>query len=887
MTTRNLNPLFCPRSVAVIGGSARPGALGERVLANIVDGGFRDTVFAVNPKRVSREGVWWAKDIESLPEVPDLAVIVTPAATVPAIIAQLGAIGTRVAIVISAGFADAATKAALLEAARPYLMRIIGPNCLGVLLPHAGLNASFAPRHAAPGRLAFVSQSGALVTAMLDWAADRNIGFSSVVSVGDMADVDFGDLIDMLAHDQQTDAILLYVESVTNPAKFMSAARAATRIKPVVAIKAGRSPEAGKAAHSHTGALAGAYDVYAAAFERAGIVLVDTLTGLFDAAQLLSHPPLSTGNRLAIVTNGGGAGVLAADALGRTGGLLASLSSATIALLDQQMPPGWSRANPIDVVGDAHAERFAAATRAALADRHVDALLAIHCPTAVESGVDIAKAVVTALGDPDMPHQKPIIACWLGPCNTHEARATFDAAGVPVFDNLDDAVRGFGYVLQAAQARTALMRAPAQWVPCNGVADCARAQAMINNARRQGRTTLSAIETKALLAGYGVPVAQSRLAPTLADVAEACAAVPGPWAVKIVSPQLTHKSDVGGVALGLASFDDALAAARAMAGRIQRAHPEAVITGYEIETMINPATGHELLLGIADDPTFGPIIAFGAGGKAVELLADRALGLPPLDNLLARKMIDATRIARLLAGYRDVPPVDLAAVVRVIEALSAIATDLPDIVELDINPLLATAGGVLALDARARIADTPRTARLVIRPVPMQWAADLVTQSGLKIHVWPIRPDDEEALARLFDNVGPDDLRLRFPDGIKKVAQDKLAAMTQVDYRRATHFLAFTPDGTPVASAMLVCNPDYVRAELAILVHAGFRNRGISPVLLEHVIRYATAQGIQIIEPIESGENRAEIILEHEHGSMPAAPTETQSEVVSPPHIWP
>ncbi|MEO9130481.1 MAG: CoA-binding protein, partial [Sphingomonas sp.] len=461
MTIRNLDGLLHPRSVAVIGGSGRAGALGQLVLSNLIEGGYDGALFAVNPKPVDVAGVQWVAEIAALPQAPDLAVIVTPAGTIAGIVSALGALGTKVAVVISAEPHDAATHEAILAAARPHLLRIVGPNCLGVLMPHAHLNASFAPRRAEPGRLAFVSQSGALVTAMLDWAAGKHIGFSGVVSVGDMVDVDLGDLIDLFAADPKTDAILLYIEGVTNPAKFMSAARAASRIKPVIAIKAGRSDAAGRAAMSHTGALTGAYDVHAAAFHRAGIILVDSLTELFDAAQVLCRHQPRCGERLAIVSNGGGAGVLATDALPATGGILATLLPETITGLDPLMPAAWSRANPIDVVGDARAERFAAASRAALADPGVDALLVIHCPTAVAAGSVIARGVIEMIESADPHVTKPVIACWMGTDNAATVRPLFDAAGIPLFDNLDDAVRGFGYLLEARKGQDALMRAPA------------------------------------------------------------------------------------------------------------------------------------------------------------------------------------------------------------------------------------------------------------------------------------------------------------------------------------------------------------------------------------------------------------------------------------------
>lgn len=876
MTIRNLDALLHPRSVAVIGGSQRPGALGQLVLSNLLAGGFGGTMFAVNPKRVDVEGVLWAATIAALPETPDIAVIVTPAQTVAGIVAELGARGTRVAVIISAEPHDEATRIAILEAARPHLLRLVGPNCLGALMPHAKLNASFAPRHAAPGRLAFISQSGALVTAMLDWAGEKQIGFSGVVSVGDMVDVDLGDLIDLFAADSKTDAILLYIEGVTNPAKFMSAARAASRIKPVIAIKAGRSDAAGHAAMSHTGALTGSYDVHAAAFRRAGIILVDSLTELFDAAQVLCRHQPRCGERLAIVSNGGGAGVLAADALPATGGKLATLHPETIAALDPQMPAAWSRANPIDVVGDARPERFAAAARAALADADVDALLVIHCPTAVAAGSDIAQAVIEVI-KADPPANKPVVACWMGTGNAASVRSLFDAAGIPLFDNLDDAVRGYGYLLQARKGRDALMRAPAGISIAES--DRARARAVITGARNEGRSLLSACEAKTVIGAYGVPCVPSILARSVDAVADACARIEGPYAIKLISPQFPHKSDIGGVALNLATAEDAVAAARAMTTRFKREHPTASITGFDIEPMITRRDSSELLAGIARDPIFGPVVAFGAGGKAVEMIHDRALGLPPLDDALAGQMIATTRISRLLAGYRDVPAANLGEIVKVLNALSAIATDFPEIAELDINPLLADSEGVLALDARIRIAGG-EVPQLVIRPIPMQWAAKLITRGGVTMDVRPVRPDDEAALADFFRHVSPEDLRFRFLTGLREVGRDRLAAMTQIDYRRSMNFLAFAEDGMLIATAMMACDPDGERAEFAVSVRSDFKGRGVSWTLVQHVLSYARSEGIKSIESVESADNRAALALEREAG-FTAVPEESSGNEVT------
>lgn len=878
MSVRNLETLLHPRSVAVIGASSRPGALGQRVVENLIDSGFEGTIFAVNPKQVVLDDEWWVPSVADLPVAPDLAVVVTPAATVPGVIAELGAKGTRLAVVISAGLHDAKLRQAMLDAARPHLLRVIGPNCLGVLMPHANLNASFAHRSALRGGLALISQSGALVTSMIDWAQARGVGFSGIASVGDMADVDLGDLIDLFAADPRTNAIALYVEGITNPAKFMSAARAAARIKPVIVLKAGRSTPAAGAALSHTAAIVGAYDVHLAAFRRAGIVTVETLTELFDAAQVLAERQPLQGNRLAIVTNGGGPGILAVDALQATRGKLASLSPETIAALDPVLPSGWSRANPIDVIGDASAERFAASARAAARDPQVDAVLVMHCPTAVSSGTEIARGVVAQVQAADWPKSKPMLACWLGDGNADAARAIFEAAAVPLFDNLDDAVRGFGDLVAAREAREALVRAPAHCTTPS--ANIAAARAVIDEARRDGRTLLTASEAKAILTAFGVPIASAHIAADAEGVAAACAGLTPPYAVKVISPAITHKTDIGGVVLNLSGPQAASGAALAMRERIEEAMPDAVISGFEIEEMIAMPGGRELLVGITDDPSFGPVIAVGAGGVDVELINDRALGLPPLDDSLARDMISRTRIAALLGAHRGKAAADTDSVVAVLNAVSAICVELPDIAELDINPLLVGARGAVALDARVRITAEPAQSRMVLRPVPMEWAADLVTRSGAKLHVRPVLPSDEWELAEFFTHVSPEDKRFRFLTSVREVDHDRLVAMTQIDYRRTMNFLAFAEDGTLVATALLTAAGDKSKAEFAISVRADWKGKGVSWTLVEHVLRYARAEGIEAVESLESRDNYAAIALEREFGFTAEPVDGSMSEVL-------
>lgn len=851
--------LLHPASVAVIGASRQPGSVGHATLANILAGGFAGEVFAVNPHPLSVAGATWVAATPALPRAPDLAVIACPAAGVVQVLGELGGIGTRAAVVLSQGFEAPARRAALKAAAEAAGVRVIGPNSLGLMIPGVSLNASFAPRTARAGRLAFLSQSGALVTAMLDWAEARGVGFSGVVSVGDMADTDFADLIDLYAADSGTDAILLYVEGVRAAARFLSAARATTLVKPIVAIKAGRTAGAEGAALSHTGAITGSYDVHAAAFRRAGIVMVDTMTDLIDAAQVLCRYRPGAGNRVAIVTNGGGAGVLASDALPSAGAALARLSPETIARLDSVLPTGWSRANPVDIVGDARANRMEAAVRAVLGDSGVDAVIAIHCPTAVETGAAMAAATVRAAADTP----KPVLASWLGPADAEAARGAFDAAGIAVFDTVDDAVRAYGYLRRSAAGLAAALRAPPRLsIPDH---DRTAAQAIVTAARCERRTWLHASEARAILAAYGVPMVASRIAATPGEVLAACDAITAPYVVKLVSPDLPHKSDVGGVATDLVDADAAVAAARAMEGRIASEHPHARILGFEVQPMVREPGGVELLVGVADDAVFGPVMVVGAGGKAVEVLRDRAFELPPLDDDLATAMIARTRISALLAGYRDVPPGDVDGVVRVLEAISTLLADLPDIAELEVNPLLVGHTRVTALDVRMRVAAPGVRRAVAIRPMPTEWSADLLTRSGLSLHVRPVRPDDEPLLAAFFDRVSEEDLRFRFLSGMRHVGRDRLVAMTQIDYARTMHFLAFA-GGRLIASALIACDPDRRRAEVAVSVDAAYKGRGVSWTLMQHVIAYARAEGIETLESVESVDNRSALKLEREMG---------------------
>jgi acetyltransferase len=868
MSIRNLAKLLNPSSLALIGASDRPGSIGRIVTDNLLNGGFAGRIDLINPHRVHRDGMNWAPGIDHLQAAPDLAIVMTPAKAVPGIISQLGSIGTNCAVVLSGGMTtDNGLQQAMLDAAKPHVLRIVGPNCLGIDSPRAKLNATFASTSARAGDLALISQSGALVTAMLDWANARDIGFSGIVSAGDMADVDIGDLIDLFATDPATEAILLYLEGVTNAAKFLSAARAAAIHKPVIAIKAGRSPSAAKAAFSHTGALAGSYDVYRAAFERVGIVAVDNLTELFDAAQTLGLCKSIQGNKLAIVTNGGGAGILAVDALANTEGSTAELGAATISALDEVLPRGWSRANPVDIIGDASPQRYRQAIAAVLHDQNIDALLVMNCPTGVAGPAAFADAIAQAVSDARAGGtRKPVLCCFLGDRNPQEARSAMAEARIPLYSAPEDAVAGFGHLLAARAAQHSLTDRPAS--SREVIRDAAKARSILASARSEGRPDLTEIEAKQLLSAYGIPTVATRLVEDVDAVAAACRALKPPIAIKVVSPDFAHKSDVGGVALDLENAEAAQAAAREMASRIMRDHPGACICGFAVQEMVKRPVAYELLAGIASDPTFGPLLMIGAGGTAVEVLNDKQLALPPIDHAEALCLIEKTAIARRLKGFRNVPKADIEALANVLDALSAMTIDLPEIMELDINPLLVDPSGVVAVDGRARISLEPQVdSRLSIRPTPMQWSANLLTRTGMAIYVRPVRSDDEPLLEQFFKRVSPEDLRFRFLGGVVEVGHDRLAMMTRVDYRRTITFLAIDPaEGSILSAAMLAAEPDRTRAEVALTTRSDVKQQGVSWTLFEHVLRYAKAEGIGAIEALEYADHEAALQMERELG---------------------
>ncbi len=876
MTTRNFDALFEPKAIALVGASNKPMSVGAVLARNLFEAGFHGPVMTVNPHEAAIRSAVNYHTVAELPMAPDLAVVATPPETVPGLIAELGARGCRAAVVVTAGFGEGervegeVLKAAMLEAAKPHLLRIIGPNCLGFISPAAGINASFAHLTPKAGDLAFVTQSGALATAVLDWATARGIGFSHVASLGAMSDIDFGDMLDHLAADRYTRAILLYVESVTDARKFMSAGRIAARSKPVVVIKAGRSIAGARAALSHTGALAGSDAVYDAAFRRAGMLRVYELRELFEAVVTLAAGVRPAGARLAILTNGGGAGVLATDALADYGGTLAELSEATIERLDAALPSAWSRGNPVDVLGDAKGDRYKAAIEALLADRGADAILVMNCPTAVADSADAARAVV---GVAASAPRATILSCWLGETAAEDSRRLFAANRVPSYETPNEAIRALMHLVNYKRNQALLLETPPA-LPELDRADRAVGAALIANVLKDKRTLLSETEAKNLLSSFGIPVVETFAAADPAEVATFARKIGGPVAVKILSPDITHKSDVGGVRLNLRSPEVAELAARDILATVRERAPKARITGLTVQAMVNRPNSQELIVGIGEDAAFGPILLVGHGGTAVEVINDRAIGLPPLNLVLAREMIARTRVSKMLAGYRDRPPVDIDAVTRTLVQLSELLIALPGVAELDINPLLAGPDGVIALDARVALwpAGTERR-RPAIEPYPAELEHQVEIDGGLRLQVRPIRPEDEVRLVEMVARSSPQDVRLRFLGPLREFPHLLAARLSQIDYDREMALVAIDDRAGPnhgeiLGVSRIIADPDNDKAEFAVMVRSDLKGRGLGFQLMRDILACAGRRGIKTVYGDVLSENVTMLQMARELGFL-------------------
>ncbi len=863
-----LTPLFEPGSVAVVGATEREGAVGAVLVRNMLEAKYRGALFGVNPKHRSVHGIPCFGTIGKVPQRVDLAVIATPAATVPEIIEQCGKAGVRSAVVISAGFSEVGPAGAklertMLENARRQKLRLVGPNCLGLMRPELGLNATFARGAALPGSLGLVAQSGAVCTAMLDWARPNKVGFSSVVSLGGSTDVDFGEIIDYLIEDPKTEHILLYIEGVRSARRFVSALRAAARVKPVIVMKVGRHPAGSRAAVSHTGAIVGLDDVFDAVVKRAGVVRVTTIGQMVAAAQALAVHVRPQGDRLAVVTNGGGPGVMAADRAADLGIALAQLAASTFEALKPVLPAHWSHGNPLDLIGDAPAARYRAAVSACLADEGVDGVLAILTPQAMTEPTAAAQAVIDAA----QGSSKPVLACWMGEEQTASARRLLAGAHIPVFRTPDPAVEMFGHLSSFYRNQRALLQTPGP-VAAQGAPDLATARVIVEAALAERREVLSEMESKALLAAFRIPIAKTVVTRSPHEAMLVAGETGFPVAMKIDSPEISHKSEVNGVRLNIGSAQAVQEAWQKIVDDAKRLRPEARVNGVTVEPMVRRAHGRELMVGVIRDPVFGPAIVFGTGGTAVEVHRDRAVALPPLNAFLIDDMIRGTRVAKLLGEFRRMPPVDRAALEEVLLRVSEMVCELPELAELDINPLIADPSGAIAVDARVVLrqgaARRDRYGHMAIHPYPAHLVSTWQPSEGPPVTLRPIRPEDAEMERSFVKNLSAEARYFRFMDTLRELTPQMLVRFTQIDYDREMAFVATIDEAgreTEVGVARYVANPDGESCEFALVIADGWQRMGLGRRMMEQLIAVARTRALRSMVGHVLGENRGMLAL--------------------------
>jgi len=850
-----LSTLFAPKSVAVFGASDRPDSVGQIVFKNMLESGFQGALYPVNAKNSEVQGKRAYACIADIGEPVELAVIATPPQTVPGLIEECGIHGVKAAVIITAGFGEAGAAGAalekeLLEAAHRYNIRLIGPNCLGIMRPSIGLNATFNKGGANTGNIAFVSQSGALCTAILDWAQSNDVGFSSVMSMGSSTDVDFGEILDYLVSDPNTHSILMYIEGIRNARIFMSAMRAAARIKPVILIKVGRHAAGSKAAMSHTASLVGADDVFDAAVSRVGVVRVQTVTQLFTAAKALSCGFRPVGNRLAIVTNGGGPGVMATDRAADLGLAMATLSDATVEYLNQYLPPTWPHANPVDIIGDAQADRYHHAVKACLEDDNVDGVLAILTPQAMTKPLESAEALIALANN----HSKPLLTCWMGETQVASSRAAFTRAHRPHFRTPEPAVDVFSHLSAYYRNQKLLMQMPGP-LSHHVEPDVESARMIIEGAMQEHRKVLNEMESKALLSAFHIPVAKTMVAHSPNEALLIAQQLGFPVAMKVNSPDITHKTDAGGVALNLRNAHEVRAAYQHIIDNVHHNRPNATVDGIAIEPMVVKANGRELMIGVTSDPVFGPVITFGAGGTAVEIMGDRAVALPPLNRFLVKELIGETRISKMLGAFRNMPPANMEALEDVLLRVSEMLCELPLLKEMDINPLILDENGALAADARVVIEYRPpsadRYAHMAIYPYPAHLVSQWELADGTDITIRPIRPEDADIEVRFVRELSEESKYFRFMNSMQELTEAMVVRFTQLDYSREMALIAVTEeDGQEVelGVARFAINPDGDTCEFALVVADRIQGKGLGQKLMGALMEAARAKGLKTIE---------------------------------------
>jgi acetyltransferase len=848
-----LDKIFDPKTVAVIGASNTEGTVGYALISNLIGSGFKGTVYPINYKHKSIYGVRSYAKLRDTRDEIDLAIIATPAATVPDMVKECGEYGVKGIVIISAGFKESETSGGkmseqIMAHAKKYDMRIIGPNSLGFMKPSIKLNASFANKMALPGKIALISQSGALCTAILDWSVEQNVGFSHFVSIGSMADVGIHDLIDYFGNDPYTSSIVIYMESLTNARKFISAARAFARNKPIIVLKSGKSDAGAKVALSHTGSLAGNDLAFEAAFKRAGIIPVNTIEQLFNAAQALAMQPRPNGNRLAIVTNAGGPGVLATDHLIDRNGQLAELSEVTIKALDKLLPGNWSHGNPVNILGDATAARYKETIEIVLKDENVDGLLVILTPQAMTYAEEIAREIV----DLSSGTKKPILASWMGEKDVETGREVLEKGNIPAFRIPENAVNTFMSMYRYTQNIKALYETPST-VPHVFTPDTEKAHTLIQTVMDDKRYVLTEDEAKDLMDCYGIPVARHQLASSEREALQFCKEIGYPVAMKIASPDITHKTDIGGVILNIRSRAAAKDAFHEILEKAKEARPEADIQGVLIEPMVSKK--YELIIGSKKDPIFGPVIVFGMGGVAVEVFKDLNVGLPPLNMTLAQRLIEDTKIYRLLKGYRGMQPVDIEAIQFLLYKFAYLVMDFPQIKEIDINPFAVDAVGGVVLDAKVMLdeARDPKVIKnydhLVITPYPREFIEMWTMRNGEEIKIRPIRPEDEPMEKEMFGNLSRQTQYFRFFGYLGKVTHEMLTRYTQIDYDREIALIARiideNGDKKMIGVVRIVSDPDGEAAEFAIVIADKWQGYGLGNKFMDKIMEIARQRGIK------------------------------------------
>ncbi len=862
-----------PKTIAVIGATEQEGTVGRTIMENVMRSGDR-SIFPVNPKHEIVFDLPCFPSIDAVPGAVDLAMVATPAATVPDILEQCAKAGVHGAIVVSAGFGETGKEGFALErrikkTLRNYPMRVIGPNCLGIIRPSVGLNASFLSVEPEAGDIALISQSGALGTGMLDWAVSAHVGFSMFASVGSMVDVDFADLVDFLGEDRHTRAILIYMESIGNARRFMSAARSFARNKPIIVLKPGRYSESARAALSHTGAMAGADEIYEAAFRRVGVVRVHEVADLFHAAEVLDSRRLPTGPDVAIITNAGGLGVMATDALVEHGGRLAELGEKTIATLNAALPPYWSHANPVDVLGDAGSERFVAALRSCLADTSVNGVLLIYTP----QGNARPDAMAEQVAEIAKNASKPVITVLMGGKTVENGRDIFRAAGVPCYDTPEDAVKTYLGMYRYAGNLQLLYETPAE-LPIDVAPPKHNLQAMLRRIAHEGRLVLTEEESKRFVTTYGIPVVEQRLVESLEEAQAAATKIGFPVVLKIVSHGITHKSAVGGVETGVCSPYDLEQAYTRMLATVKKRAPKAVIQGVSVQKMVRNVD-YELIIGMKKDWQFGSVIVFGAGGVGAEGLADFAVALPPLNQVLARRMMEETRILRSMQKPpRGVVTPNLGELEEILIELSNIVVDFPEIAEIDINPVVVAGGKACAVDARIVIdesvlAGKPKAPHLVITPYPTRYVTPWKLSDGTEILLRPIRPEDEPMEAEMLATMSEETLRGRFFENLVNIDHEMLVRFTNIDYDREMAIVAELTRGKKkriIGVGRLMGEADRGKGEFAVVVHDDFQGKGLGFKLTDIIIGIAEEKGLREISGYISSSNRRMLKVVEELG---------------------